>query len=62
MIVRIESIRNSDSLLVISETDKYLGQLESIEHFTNCLEDREPFEEDEYIWHYIKNDCLCLEK
>jgi hypothetical protein len=58
MIVRIESIRRTETVLVIEETGKYLGQMESVNFFADCLEDKDPFEEDEYLWYFVDKECL----
>ena len=50
MIVRYEEIRNSDEVLVISETGKYLGKMLMVD-FVDCLDrDKDVIEEDDYLY------------
>jgi hypothetical protein len=58
MVVRIESIKGTETVLIIEETGKYLGQMESINFFVECLDDRDPFEEDKYLWYFVDKKCL----
>lgn len=52
MIVRYEEIRNSDEVLVISETGKYLGKMSMID-FVDCIDkDKDTFEEDDYLYFF----------
>ena len=52
MIVRYEEIRNSDEVLVISETGKYLGKMLMVD-FVDCIDkDRYTFEEDDYLYFF----------
>lgn len=59
MIVRIEDVRNSSQVLVISELDKYLGYLEDVEFFLECTNVKlEPIEEDGYVYFHVDKNCL----
>ena len=50
MIVRYEEIRNSDEVLVISETGKYLGKMLMVD-FVDCIDkDKDTLEEDDYLY------------
>ncbi len=52
MIVRYEEIRNSDEVLVISETGKYLGKMLMVD-FVDCIDkDKGTFEEDDYLYFF----------
>ena len=60
MIVRYEEIKNSDEVLVISETGKYLGKMLMID-FVDCLDrDKDVIEEDDYL--YFFDDKKQLER
>jgi hypothetical protein len=53
MIIRVENIKDSDVVLVVSELDKYIGKMYFYE-FVECLDDtREPIEEDEHTWWFV---------
>jgi|GEM_PF-6158635 len=58
MLIRMETIRNSNEVLVIDELGKYIGALENEDVFYNCINtDLEPFEEDGYVfYHTDKNE------
>lgn len=56
MICRYEQADN-DTILVISEVDVFLGQCE-INSFVDCIEDRDTFEEDDFIWYYVNKEKL----
>jgi hypothetical protein len=52
MIVRYEEIRNSDEVLVISETGKYLGKILMVD-FVDCIDrDKDVIEEDGYTFFF----------
>ena len=52
MIVRYEEIRNSDEVLVISETGKYLGKMLMVD-FVDCIDkDKDTLEEDDYLYFF----------
>lgn len=52
MIIRYEEIRNSDEVLVISETGKYLGKMLTVD-FVDCIDkDKDTFEEDDYLYFF----------
>ena len=51
MIVRYEEIRNSDEVLVISETGKYLGKMLMVD-FVDCIDFDKNFEEDDYLYFF----------
>ena len=52
MIVRYEEIRNSDEVLVISETGKYLGKMLMVD-FVDCIDKgKDTFEEDDYFYFF----------
>lgn len=53
MIVRYEKIRDSDNLIIISETEKFLGEV-SLDQFISCMEDRDSFSEYDYDWFYVE--------
>lgn len=58
MVVRLEKIRKSQAVLVIDENSKYIGQIDNIDFFIDCIEDRDPFEEDGYTWYFVNKECL----
>lgn len=51
MIIRYEEIRNSDEVLVISETGKYLGKMLMVD-FVDCIDFNKNFEEDGYLYFF----------
>ena len=52
MIIRHEEIRNSDEVLVISETGKYLGKMLMVD-FVDCIDkDGDTVEEDDYLYFF----------
>lgn len=57
MIVRYEKIRNSENLIIISETEKFLGEV-SLDQFINSMEDRDSFSEYDYDWFYVDKSKL----
>lgn len=57
MIVRYEKIRGSDNLIIISETEKFLGEV-SLDQFISCMEDRDSFSECDYDWFYVDKNKL----
>ena len=58
MIVRYEEIKNSDEVLVISETGKYLGKMLMID-FVDCLDrDKDVIEEDDYLYFFADKKQL----
>jgi hypothetical protein len=57
MIVRLEKTKNKELSLVIDENSKYLGKIYD-EDFIHCMEDRDPFEEDDYLWFFVNKYCL----
>lgn len=61
MLVRLEPVRKSQSVLVIDELGRYLGCIEELEFFIECSSvDLEPIEEDGYIYFHVDKDCLNL--
>ena len=52
MIVRHEEIRNSDEVLVISETGKYLGKMLMADFVDYIDRDKDTFEEDDYLYFF----------
>jgi hypothetical protein len=58
MIVRLEHIRNSTNLLVVSEVDKFLGEITN-DDFISCWDDSvEIIEEDGYGFYTVDKICL----
>lgn len=58
MIVRIEEVRGTDTVLVVDEVGKYLGRC-FYSDFSECVaEDAEPFEEDCEIYWYVDGNML----
>ena len=55
MIVRVEEVRNTDTVLVVDELSRYLGKM-FFSDFADCIvKDSEPIEEDNYLfWHVNK--------
>lgn len=61
MLIRIENVRNSKTVLVIDELGKYLGSVEELDFFLECTNvDLEPIEEDGYVFFYVDKNCLML--
>jgi len=59
MIVRLENVVNSKSVLIVDELSRYIGQTDEIEFFTSCINIHlEPLEEDGYIYYFVDKDCL----
>lgn len=58
MLVRIEKIKKSTNLLVISELNKFLGEITN-DSFIECWDsDVELIEEDEYMFYTIDKNIL----
>jgi hypothetical protein len=58
MIVRIEEIRGTDTVLVVDEVGKYLGKCFYAD-FGECLaRDEEPFGEDDEVYWYVDGVML----
>ena len=57
MLVRIEQIRGTDTVLIIDEIGRYLGQMYFAD-FSDCIiENLDPVEEDDYLfWQVDKNE------
>ncbi len=54
MLVRIETIKDSERVLIVDELGKFLGEMEDIEFFVECISThREPIEEDGYVFYYV---------
>ena len=61
MLVRIETIKDSERVLLVDELGKFLGEMEDIEFFVECiLTHREPIEEDGYVFYYVSQGCVEL--
>lgn len=59
MLVRLEDVFKSKSILLIDEIGRYIGQTNEIEFFTSCINIHlEPIEEDGYIYYFVDRDCL----
>lgn len=59
MLVRLESIKNSEQVLVIDEIGRFLGEIDSVEFFLTCvLDDEDILEEDYYIYYKVDKGCL----
>jgi hypothetical protein len=58
MIVRIEEIRGTDTVLVVDEVGKYLGKCFYADFAECVLEDEEPFNEDDEVYWYVESDML----
>lgn len=59
MLVRVESVKNSDVILIINELGKFIGQTNEIEFFISCtLKDKDPIEEDGYTFYFVNKECL----
>ena len=59
MLIRMETIRNSNEVLVIDELGKYIGALENEHVFYNCINtDLEPLEEDGYVFYHTNKNEL----
>jgi len=56
MIVRYENTKNG-TLLIVSETDKFLGECYS-EDFIDCMEERDSFIENEYDYFFVDKEKL----
>lgn len=63
MLVRLESIKNSEQVLVIDEIGRFLGEIDSVEFFLSCVLDGEDIlEEDDYIYYVVDKECLKIAK
>ena len=59
MYIKIEKIQKSSQIILVDEVGKYLGMLENIEQFLDCVDlNKEPLEEDGYVFHYVKDNCV----
>jgi hypothetical protein len=59
MYIKIERIRNSESVLLIDEIGRYKGQVDELELFMECIrEDIPALEEDGYVYHFVDKRCL----
>ena len=52
MFVRVEEIKKRNSLFVIDENEKYIGELNE-EDFYKCLIEDKEFKEDDYVFWYV---------
>lgn len=58
MVVRLEEVRNSDTILVIDENNKYLGTM-FYSDFADCIDStKNEFEEDEYLYWFVDKEIL----
>jgi GT2 family glycosyltransferase len=56
MFIRFEEVRGTDSVLVISETDKFLGEMLIVDLIDCVDKDKDILEEDNYVyWSVDKN-------
>ena len=59
MYIKIEKIQKSSQIILVDEVGKYLGMLENIEQFLECVDlDREPLEEDGYVFYFVEDNCV----
>lgn len=59
MLVRLESIKNSEQVLVIDEIGRFLGEINEFEFFMDCMLDEEDIlEEDDYVYYVVDKECL----
>ena len=59
MYIRLEAIRKTSTVLVVSEIGKYLGEVDEEELFIECINiDLEPLIEDDYIFYLVDKNCL----
>lgn len=56
MICRYENTRYG-TVLVITETDKFLGEI-TLDQFVDCMEERDSFSEDDYQYFYMDSEKL----
>lgn len=57
MLVRIEQVRNTDTVLVIDEVSKYLGQM-YFSDFSECIVNKDPMVEDDYLFWYVEKEQI----
>jgi hypothetical protein len=58
MLIRIEKIKGSTNLLVVSEVDKFLGEITN-DDFISCWDDSvDVIEEDGYSFYTVDKICL----
>ena len=59
MYIKIEKIYKSKQVILVDEIGKYLGMLENIEQFLECVDlEREPLEEDGYVFYFVEDNCI----
>jgi len=59
MYIKIEKIQKSSQIILVDEVGKYLGMLENIEQFLECVDlNKEPLEEDGYVFYYVEDNCV----
>jgi len=59
MLVRLESVKNSEQVLVIDEIGRFLGEINEVEFFLDCiLDDEDILEEDDYVYYKVDKECL----
>lgn len=59
MIVRVETIRKTNHYIVVDEIGKYIGKIDELS-FIDTFLDKDPFEEDEYLWYHVNKQLLFL--
>ncbi len=60
MLVRYEEIRNTDDILVIDECNRYLGECFLFDFVDAIDRDRDPIEENEYLYFFVDKEKLNL--
>lgn len=59
MLIRLETIYKSKQVILVDEIGKYVGTLENIEQFLECVDlDKEPLEEDGYVFYFVEDNCI----
>jgi GTP-binding protein EngB required for normal cell division len=59
MLIRLETIYKSKQVILVDEIGKYIGTLENIEQFLECVDlDKEPLEEDDYVFYFVEDNCI----
>ena len=59
MFVRLEKLQKSNSVLIIDEVGKFIGEIDETEFILNCMSTTvEPIKEDDYVYVFVDKECL----
>lgn len=58
MYIRYSDTKNEDVVLVIDELERYLGQVRLFDLLDIINKDKEPIEDDEYLYWFVEKDQL----